>query len=122
MTLRRSLPAALAALCLSAAGAGCGSGDSSADDAAPDSPTAPDEVAAVDFAFEPETTEIAAGDTITWTNDGETIHNVKGKGFFSEAINPGETYEHEFKKPGTYDYLCNLHPDQMRGTVEVSEG
>ena len=119
MTLRRSLPAALAALCLGVAGAGCGSEDSGDGDAAPESSPASNEVAAVDFAFEPDLTEVAAGDAVTWTNDGETIHNVKGKGFFSEAINPGETYEHEFEKPGTYEYLCNLHPETMRGTIEV---
>jgi plastocyanin len=116
VTLRRSLPAALATLCLGVAGAGCGSEDSGGGDAAPE----PNEIAAVDFAFEPDVAELTAGDTVTWTNDGETIHNVKGKGFFSEAINPGDSYEHEFAKPGTYEYLCNLHPDTMQGTIEVT--
>ena len=99
------LAAGLGALAISVPGLGCGSAN---------------EVAAVDFAFEPETVEISAGDSLTWTNEGETIHNVKGKGFFSEAIDPGGSYEHTFDEPGTYEYLCNLHPDQMKGTVEVS--
>ena len=111
------LATGLGALAISVPGTGCGSDDG--EPATPDAGSA-NGVAAVDFAFEPETTEIEAGETVTWTNDGSTIHNVKGKGFFSEAIDPGERYEHEFSKPGTYEYLCNLHPDQMQATVEVS--
>ena len=56
---------------------------------------------------------------MTWENSGETIHTVKGDGFFSKAINPGDSYEHKFTKPGTYDYVCTLHPDQMQGTIVV---
>jgi plastocyanin len=109
------LAAGLGALAISVPGLGCGSGEEPAAEEG-----APNEVAAVDFAFEPQTTEIAVGETVTWTNDGATIHNVKGKGFFSEAIDPGASYEHTFEEAGTYEYLCNLHPDQMTGTVEVS--
>jgi plastocyanin len=117
------LAIALGALAIGVPGVGCGSGDSgtsSTSPAASEQGDAAGTVAAVDFAFEPGATSIKAGEAVTWTNNGETIHNVKGKGFFSEAINPGESYEHRFTKPGTYDYLCNLHPDQMRGSVEVS--
>jgi plastocyanin len=107
----------LGTLAVGVPGLGCGS------DSEPESlpaEAAAGEVAAVDFAFEPETAEIDADDSVTWTNEGDTIHNVKGTGFFSEAIDPGDSYEHRFDKPGTYEYLCNLHPDQMRGTVVVS--
>ena len=114
MITRILVATGLGALAISVPGLGCGSGD----DAQPAAPA--NEVAAVDLAFEPEATEIAAGETVTWTNEGETIHNVKGKGFFSEAMDPGATFEHTFEKPGTYAYLCNLHPDQMRATVEVT--
>lgn len=74
---------------------------------------------AIDFAFTPAESPVKAGDTVTWTNDGATIHTVKGKGFFSKAINPGRSYEFKFSKPGSYDYLCTLHPDSMKGTVVV---
>jgi len=68
---------------------------------------------------------------VTWTNTGETIHTVKGKGFFSKAIDPGGDYEFTFG-PSTlrvrggvvpapeYRYHCTLHPTRMRGTIVVS--
>jgi plastocyanin len=29
------------------------------------------------------------------------------------------TFSHRFTKPGSYDYLCTLHPN-MAGTIEVT--
>jgi plastocyanin len=29
------------------------------------------------------------------------------------------TFSHTFEEPGTYTYLCEIHPDQMLGTVVV---
>jgi plastocyanin len=76
-------------------------------------------VEAFDFGFDPNAATIEAGDTVSWENTGETVHNVKGKGFFSDGMEPGDTFEHEFAKAGVYDYLCTLHPDSMTGTVVV---
>ena len=33
---------------------------------------------------------------------------------------PGATFEYTFKRPGTYTYLCNVHPD-MTGSISVIE-
>ena len=30
----------------------------------------------------------------------------------------GQAYSHTFTAPGTYDYVCGLHPN-MKGQVEV---
>lgn len=117
--MRRILAIGLGALAISAPGFGCGSGDSDSESAAPQDPGT---VEAIDLAFEPTDVEIAAGESVTWDNTGEQIHNVEGKGFFSEAINPGESYTRKFREPGTYEYICNLHPTQMTGTVEVTGG
>ena len=136
MTVLRGLLAGLGALAISAPGLACGDDDddggsagaygsgaaettettSSADEAAAGAPVA---IEAFDFGFEPNTTTIAAGDSVTWENTGETTHNVKGKGFFSDGMEPGDTFEHEFAEAGVYDYLCTLHPDSMQGTVVV---
>ena len=96
---------------LGALASGCGGGD---DDAS----SPPNSIAVRDFEFAPVDFEAKAGEPVRWENEGEQIHNVKGKGFFSRAINAGDTYEFTFKKKGSYDYVCTLHP-QMKGTVVV---
>jgi len=102
-------PAGLAlAAVLGALASGCGGDD--------DSP--PDSIAVRDFEFAPVDFEAKAGATVTWENEGEQIHTVKGDGFFSRAMNAGDTYEFTFKKKGSHDYVCTLHP-QMQGTVVV---
>ena len=45
---------------------------------------------------------------------------MKRPGFFStRAMDPGQSYSHRFIKPGTYGYLCTLHPALMKGVVVV---
>jgi plastocyanin len=57
--------------------------------------------------------------TVTWVwNDGAIAHDVKGDGFRSEVMAEG-TFGHRFAQPGTYDYVCTLHPN-MTGTIEVT--
>jgi len=105
----RSRGLALAAIAvLGGIASGCGGGE--------DSP--PDRVEVRDFEFSPTSYTVKAGEKVTWENTGEQIHNVKGKGFFSRAINAGDTYEFTFKKPGSYEYVCTLHP-QMKAMVVV---
>ena len=103
-------PAGLALLvaALGAFASGCGGEDSPSSGA----------IGVRDFEFAPATFEAKSGERVNWENSGEQIHNVKGKGFFSRAIDPGQSYSFTFRKPGTYDYVCTLHP-QMRGTIVV---
>jgi plastocyanin len=112
--LRLSL--ALGAVALTASGAAA-CGDDDATTAAPAGGGTAVEVA--DFSFTPGDLTVGAGSTITWTNSGQEIHTVKGAGFFSKAMAAGDSYEHRFTKPGTYRYLCTLHPAQMRGIITV---
>jgi plastocyanin len=100
---------ALAVVALGALGSGCGGGSSS---------SASDAIAVRDFEFAPVSHTAKAGEKVTWENEGEQIHNVKGRGFFSRAMDAGESYSFTFKRPGSYDYVCTLHP-QMRGKIVV---
>jgi plastocyanin len=76
-------------------------------------------VAIEDLAYTPETLTVQAGATVTWVwRDGAVAHDVKGDGFRSEVMAEG-TFRHRFTQPGSYDYLCTLHPN-MTGTIEVT--
>jgi plastocyanin len=103
----------IGALVLSAPVTGCGSSSSK-----PKSPQT--SVAVADFSFTPKTIAIKVGQTVTWTNQGQVEHTVKGPGFFTRhALAHGQKFSHTFTKPGRFNYLCTLHPTLMRGTVTV---
>ena len=72
------------------------------------------------FKFAPATLEIAAGDTVTWTNHDEEIHALAADdgGFHSGGIEGDAVFSHTFEKPGKYPYRCTLHP-QMTGMIVV---
>ena len=71
------------------------------------------------MAFTPETVTVEAGDTVTWLwKDGAIAHDVAGDDFQSEAKADG-TFSHRFDVPGSYDYVCTLHPN-MTGTIQVT--
>ncbi|MFR9752209.1 cupredoxin family copper-binding protein [Nocardia sp. 004] len=72
--------------------------------------------------FAPAEMTIQAGDTVTWKFDDNVPHTVQGigdkaMGINSPIIDKGE-WSYTFTAPGTYRYLCSLHP-QMRGAVTV---
>ncbi|HJR19646.1 MAG TPA: plastocyanin/azurin family copper-binding protein, partial [Actinomycetota bacterium] len=77
-------------------------------------------VAIVDFAFNPTTVRITAGDAVVWKNGGLAPHTVSAKdgSFDSGIIDPGTTFQRVFAREGSYAYLCKLHPN-MAGTVLV---
>jgi plastocyanin len=75
-------------------------------------------VDAADFEFAKRDITVKPGSTVTWTNTGSTAHTVKGDGFFSKAIEPGERYSFRFSSAGSFDYICTLHTD-MEGSVKV---
>jgi plastocyanin len=72
------------------------------------------------FAYNPPSLEVAAGTTVTWTNNDQAPHTVtqNGGGFQSGKIDPGASFSFKFDKPGTYEYHCEYHPN-MHGTVVV---
>ncbi len=73
-----------------------------------------------DFAFAPTSVTVAAGTTVKWKNlDGEphTVRAVDGS-FKSEALDQNDSFDFKFDKPGTYRYVCSIHP-QMVGTIVV---
>ncbi|MFI6870105.1 plastocyanin/azurin family copper-binding protein [Nocardia sp. NPDC050406] len=75
-----------------------------------------------DMKFSPAAVTVKAGDTVTWKFEDKAPHSVQGIGDAAMGINSpifttGE-WSHTFTVPGTYRYLCPLHPE-MKGTVTV---
>jgi plastocyanin len=113
MTRRFLLPAAalLAAIVLAA---GCGGAGESSE------PVATTEVKMVkSYRFDPNTIEIEAGQTVTWTNEDNFTHTVEVPGQEDHKVGQGESVEITFDEPGTYEYVCTLHSQDMEGTVIV---
>lgn len=67
----------------------------------------------VNFAFDPPALTVSAGTIVTWVNVSDTIHNVvaEDETWQSEVLDPGGSYSFQVMEPGTYPYLCTIHPD-----------
>jgi plastocyanin len=86
-------------------------------------------VSIVDFAFQPGSVTISAGDSVVWTNNGQAPHTVTDDGGtfdsspncpnnLSDCMQPGDSYSHTFDSAGTFSYHCKVHPN-MTGTIVV---
>jgi plastocyanin len=74
-----------------------------------------------DFAYSPNPIEIAAGDTVTWTNQDEVPHTATGEDrdvLQSGTIAPGASFSQVFPEAGEFGYFCEFHPN-MTGTIVV---
>jgi 3',5'-cyclic-AMP phosphodiesterase len=76
------------------------------------------EVAIANFRFNPQTTAVRAGTTITWTNHDDIPHNVVGNEFKSPVLDTNQRYSRLFDTAGIYSYFCSIHP-RMTGQVVV---
>jgi plastocyanin len=76
------------------------------------------------YRFAPDNITVTAGTTVTWTNDDNFTHSVRGLPGDSEPLmmKPGEKVTHTFDSPGEFKYDCSLHPKDMKGTVHVEAG
>lgn len=78
------------------------------------------DVAVLDRSFSPASIEVSAGSSVTWTNRSDREHTVTFRsGGGSGEFGGGGTFTHTFDAPGTFDYLCAIHPE-MTGTVTVA--
>jgi plastocyanin len=72
------------------------------------------------FAFNPGSITVAAGTTVTWTNDDTTGHTVTADdgSFDSKTVAAGATFSQAFATAGTFTYHCTIHTN-MTATVVV---
>jgi plastocyanin len=110
-----ALPAAI--LCAAALAA---NGHSPAQ--APSAPAAPPAVAIRGFSFHPGVLTVARGTTVVWINEDDDVHTIKSTSgpvtFQSPGLDGGGRYGFTFRRPGTYHYVCSVHPF-MHGEVIV---
>jgi plastocyanin len=101
---------------------------------APQKKGKPKEVSVADFYFGPEKLTINKGQSVNWvwaeTNTyPHDVHlksgpkGLKGKATYSTkttAVTDAE-FEKIFTTPGTYKFICTIHPTQMHMTIVVKK-
>ena len=77
-------------------------------------------VSIANFAFAPGAVTIAPGATVTWSNDDGAPHGLayKDGAKGTDVLLPGQKFSRTYDQPGTYDYVCSVHP-YMMGKVTV---
>jgi plastocyanin len=94
----------------------------------------PKVVTVADFYFGPSAVTIKKGGTVKWvwasTNvEPHDVHLKKGpkglkqKGTYSTKTTAvtNATFKHAFPTPGTYQFICTIHPTLMKMTVTVKK-
>lgn len=85
-------------------------------------------VASIDFRFDPESQTVNVGDAVRWTFAGDPHTVTSGPpgapdGRFESGIkSPGGSFQLTFTSAGTFPYYCQIHPEQMFGTIVVGAG
>jgi plastocyanin len=83
------------------------------------------------FSWRPSTASIGAGGTVTFKNPSATVpHGVHWTGgpekpSCSVPVEGEKTSwsgDCTFAQPGTYAFVCTVHPNEMKGTITVSSG
>lgn len=84
-------------------------------------PVAGTAVDITNFAFTPATLTVKVGDAVTWTNHDEEPHTVAADdgSFHSPGLGTNDKYTFTFTTPGSFSYICSIHPF-MHGTVVVT--
>jgi plastocyanin len=114
--------AALVAAAVALVGCGGGNGDKEGKPPAggPLSGEAP--VRIINFEFKPQKVVVKPGTKVTWSNDDTNIHDIKDTSPLATPVSPemskGDTFSITYGQPGTYSYVCGIHP-YMTGSVEV---
>ena len=73
-----------------------------------------------DYFFSSASVTVSVGDTVTWHNSGQQPHTATASdgSFDTGTVNSGGSASHTFNSPGTFSYICTIHPN-MKGTVRV---
>jgi plastocyanin len=97
-------------------------------------PPKPRIVTVNDFYFGPDAVSVKAGRSVrwVWSASNSYPHDVhlkrgpkglKNRGSYSTRTTAvtGAHFQHAFPTPGTYRFICTVHPTQMKLTVTVKK-
>ena len=72
------------------------------------------------YSFSPAEIKIWKGTEVIWKNSDGVEHTVTAAdgSFDSGTLGPNAEFKKRFDKPGTYSYLCDMHPS-MAGSIVV---
>ncbi len=81
-----------------------------------------EKVEIADFAYDPDPVTVQVGGKVTWLNQDSAPHTATAEdgSFDTGTLEEGKLKSETFKQAGTYEYICQIHPD-MHGVVEVVE-
>ncbi len=81
-----------------------------------------EKVEIADFAYDPDPVTVQVGGKVTWLNLDSAPHTATAEdgSFDTGTLEEGKLKSETFKQAGTYEYICQIHPD-MHGVVEVVE-
>jgi plastocyanin len=69
--------------------------------------------------FDPTSSTISAGGTVTWTWGGSVGHNVTFPTGSNSVTQVAGMFARSFATAGSFDYLCTIHGAAMSGTIIV---
>lgn len=87
------------------------------------------QVAITNNGFEPATLTVKKGTKVTWTNNGQTAHQIASnphpshdelKKLYSDVLNEKQSYGFSFSKAGKFNYHDELNP-VVNGQIIVKE-
>jgi len=78
-------------------------------------------ISIANFAFSPAEIKVAPGTRVTWTNNDSAPHGLAHKDGApgTGVLLPGESVSRVYDSPGSFDYVCVVHP-YMTGRVVVA--
>lgn len=73
------------------------------------------DIVSITEAFDPATVTVAAGTDVTWTNTDGIAHTTTAEDgtWDSGTMAPDDEFTFTAEEPGTYAYICTIHPSMM---------
>ena len=88
---------------------------------APPANAATHAITIANYAFSPADETVMQGDTVTWTNTDQAPHDVTvtsgPTAIHSPTMTTGQSWTYTFTTPGTYAYICSIHPTMHANLV-----